>query len=91
MTISTKQIFFIVLGLLILYFTIIRPSIARKVCYVEAFRNGYFTQEPFRSGDYPDSVKLSIAAGNRDENYKACKVYNAGKVYEQLIFKNLRL
>lgn len=91
MTISKKQIFIIMLALLVLYFTIIRPSIARKVCYLEAFRRDYRTQEPFRSGNYPDSVKLGIAGANRDRSYKTCKLYSASAVWENLIFKDMQL
>lgn len=90
-TLSITQIIFIIVGLFVLYFVIIKPSIARGVCYNEAFRRDYRTQEPYRSGNYADEVKLGIAGQNRDESYQTCKVYSAGKVWEQFIFKDLRL
>lgn len=90
-TLSITQIILIIIGIFILYFTIIKPSIVRGVCYNEAFRRDYRTQEPYRSGNYADEVKLDIAEKNRDESYQTCKVYSAGKVWEQFIFKDLKL
>lgn len=90
-TLSITQVILIIIAFLLLFFTVIKPSIARKVCYMEAFRRDYRTQEPFRSGNYPDSVKLGIAKQNRDESYETCKVYNAAKVWERYIFKDMKL
>lgn len=91
MTISITKLVLIAIGLLLLFFTVIRPAIARGVCYSEAFRRDYRTQEPYRSGDYPDKVKLDIASGNREESYKTCKAFSAGKIWENWIFTDLKL
>lgn len=90
-TLSITQIIFIIVGLLVLYFAIVKPSIARGVCDMEAFRLAYYTPEPIRSGDYPDNVKLQLAEKSKNEHYRACKAYNAGKVWEQFIFKEMKL
>ena len=90
-TLSVRQIIYIIIGLLVLYFIIIRPSVARYVCYNEAVRRDLHEflvlpeeqKEPRRNrGDMESNV---------DRLYRECKAYNAGKVWEQFIFNNMQL
>lgn len=83
---SITQIAYIIVGLLVLYFTIIKPSIARSVCYNEAKRLEVFEPAPNRVGLGWEALQEDV-----DKRYRECKVYNAGKVWEQFIFKDLKL
>lgn len=85
-SLSITQIIYIIVGLLVLYFTIIKPSIARGVCYNEAKRIEIFEPAPNRVGLGNKAFQDDI-----DKRYRECKVYNAGKVWHQFIFEDLKL
>lgn len=87
-TLSKKQIFLIITVLLFLFFTVIRPSIARNVCYIEAMRRdlGEFFTSPEKSKQNRKNME-----DNMNRLYTECKVYNVGKVWEQYLFKDLKL
>jgi len=87
MTLSIKQICLIAGVLFFLFFTVIKPSIARGVCYTEALRRdlGDFFANPAQSKQNRKNMEANV-----DRLYKECKAYNVGKVWEQFLFKDMR-
>jgi len=87
-TLSIKQIFLIITVLLLLFFTVIRPSIARNVCYTEALRRdlGDFFANPVKSRQNRKDMETNV-----DRLYKECKTYNAGKIWDQFLFNDMKL
>lgn len=85
---SINKIILIFVSFIILFFTVIKPSIIRGVCYNEAKRRDLF--DYFAS---PDSTRQNKndQKDNVNKLYIECKTYNAGKVWEQIFFNDLRL
>jgi len=86
--ISIGQVCLIMVIFLLLFFTVIRPSIARKVCYTEAFRrdlHDYFANPEKSRQNRKDQED------NINKLYKECKTYNAGKIWEQILLNDLKL
>lgn len=84
---TASKIGYLILALLLLYFMVIRPSIARGVCYREAFRQDLheFFSNPIESRRNKADQDRSVA-----KLYKECKVYNVGKFWESWLFSDMR-
>lgn len=73
---------------MLLFFTVIKPSIARGVCHTEALRrdlHDFFT-DPQESKRNRENMLANV-----DKLYQECKVYNAGKIYEDYILRDMQL
>lgn len=87
-TLSVKRMFLIIVVFLILFFTVIRPSVARGVCYQEALRRDLFE---FFANPEKSRQNNRDKQDNVNKLYEECKVYNVGKIWEKYFLDDMKL